>query len=582
MPALVVTFTDGQKRHFDDPKLEIVRFGRDPNWADVILDEHLAAKGVGREHCELVASAGCFSLEMNDRNQVWVDGKKAFDGDILPRCCYLSFTNAPTDTGFKLETILSGGIETKYFGPVEEKGSHFKKATLFSLAVLLVVTAFIFYRATPTEKITAEQIEYFKERIFSVQTQVNGVVSHAGTAWLAAKNTVITNRHVAEYIQQNLNYSQLGLDASSFIRFRSVNNEQGKIKKIKRVIFHPAESAYKEFLNQHPVRVSKDFSLNLDIYDIAILELEGSPIELSPLPLASAQSVLKLESGAPLLLLGYPLNVGGNAWDLLKPVAETSYGKFDRTRNAFSSEGVREVNPLISYDMTTSGGNSGSPVINSKGQVVAIHFAGSKVLIEGAKVAGKNKAIRLDAGGKSYGQNVRLIKQLVDGSIFDQDTMISERAIWLQWLATTPSIKEMKLSEMDSQLRYKYRCEFNYMAPWNSLNQISTNKRRSKLEFLLPVQGEYLVFIQSFDPAGKKIDVSAHTESNSYTYFGNNHHYDFNTQLSKENTLLDLTLGGPSSDANFGVNIFVWSDKNCEQDNYVARKNQFIEESKHE
>ena len=579
MPALEVISAEGKTYHFDDPKLEVVRFGRDPTWADIVLDEQLADQGVGREHCELVASAGCFSLEMNDRNQVWVDGKKAYDGDILPRSCYLSFTDDPEITGFKLETILSGGVETKYFGPVEEKGSRFRKIIFISFALIVVAMSFIFYQSSPSEKLSAEQIESFKERIFSVQTSLNGEVSHAGTAWLAAKNIVVTNRHVAEYVQQNLDYQNMGLDASSVIRFRSENNHQGKIKKIKRVIFHPAEKAYIQFLNQHPVRAKSAFSLDLDVYDVAILELQGVPIELSPLKLASKQSVAKLASGEPLLLLGYPLNVGGNAWDLLKPVAETSYGKFDRTRNAYSSEGIHELNPLISYDMTTSGGNSGSPVFNSKGEVVAIHFAGSKVLIEGTKVAGKDKAIRLDAGGKSYGQNIRLVKQLIDGSIFKQDTMKKEQAIWLKWLQTAPSVKDEKVNQQEQKTQYQYRCEFKFLDSWNSLEQISANKRRSQLNFQFPVQGEYLVFIQSLDPAGDKIDVSAHTSSNSYSYFGVKHHFDFKTETRQEKTTLDLTLGGPNSDAEFAVDIFVWSNKKCAVDGYVSRTHGLNQES---
>jgi len=573
MPALEVTSPEGKTYQFDAPKLEVVRFGRDPTWADIVLDEELAHKGVGREHCELVASAGCFSLEMNGRNHVWVDGKKAYDGDILPRSCYLSFTDDPKTTGFKLETILSGGAETKYFGPVEERGSRFRKVIFISLALIVVAMSFIFYQFSPSEKLSAEQIENFKERIFSVQTSVNGEISHAGTAWLAANNMVVTNRHVAEYVQQNLDYQNLGLDANSFIRFRAENNHQGKIKKIKRVIFHPAEKAYLQFLNQHPVRARSAFSLDLDVYDVAILELQGAPIELSPLKLASKQSVANLVSGEPLVLLGYPLSIGGNAWDLLKPVAETSYGKFDRTRNAFSSEGIQKLNPLISYDMTTSGGNSGSPVFNSKGEVVAIHFAGSKVLIEGAKVAGKDKAIRLDAGGKSYGQNIRLVKQLVDGSIFKQDTMKKEQVIWLKWLQTTPSIKNEKVNQQDQKSKYKYRCEFDFMASWNGLAQISANKRRSQLDFQFPVQGEYLVFIQSFDPDGERIDVSAHTASDSYSYYGIKHYFDFKTEIIHENTALDLTLGGPNSVAEFAVDIFVWSNEKCDVDGYVNRAN---------
>lgn len=67
------------------------------------------------------------------------------------------------------------------------------------------------------------------------------------------------------------------------------------------------------------------------------------------------------------MLSGYPLNKAGNAWDLLRPIAERKLGVFDKTRNVFSSEGASAWNPLLSYNVDTRGGNSGSPVLNEQG-----------------------------------------------------------------------------------------------------------------------------------------------------------------------------------------------------------------------
>jgi len=568
MPILHVTSPNGNKKSFDESEFKQVRFGRDVNWAHIVLDESLAGVGVGREHCELVASAGCYSLEMNGHNQVWVNGKLAYDGDILKRQCSISFIKNSHEATYQLETELSGGALTADMGSVVTKGSRFNKLIIIILILMTLIIGFIFLSQKNTV-LPEHQIEHIKNRVFSVQTEINGKASHAGTAWIAYKNTVVTNRHVAEFVQKNIEYQEMGLEASSYIRFRSIDNQQGKIMIIKNVIFHPAEKAYKEYLNQFPARTDNGFSLDLDVYDIAILELEDESIQLDPLELATEQDVQNLKSGDPLLLVGFPLNPSGNAWNILAPVAETSHGKFDKTRNAFSSEGLPEINPLISYDITTSGGNSGSPVVNSEGKVIAIHFAGSKVLIEGTKVAGKNKAIRLDAGGKSYGQHVRLVNQLVDGSIFHPTTLKKEKIFWEQWLTTSTSIEESQVIAKNNSTDLKNQCLYTHQAKLDSLDSVSPNRGRSSIEVPLPVIGEYLIFIQSLDPSGEKIDVSAHDEFGSYNYNGKKHNFDFETKTVENNQTLNITLGAIKSQYNYTVKVYNWSNENCQTDKYL-------------
>lgn len=560
MPTLVITLPNGEKQSFDESEFECIRFGRDQSWADIILDEELREKGVGNEHCELVASAGCFTLQTDGKHHVWLDGNVAYDEDILPRNCTISFIKDSNEASFHLETIVSGGGATQLIDPPPplRRGSGFKRAVVVSILLLSFV---VFYRYLDRDSLNQQQIEAIQDRVFSVQTVVNDRTSHAGTAWLAGKNIVVTNRHVGKFVQQSLKYQAEGIGGGAFIRFRSQNNKEGKIKTIKNVIFHPAEDAYKSFLKQHPARPNSDFSLHLEIYDVAILELDGEAIDLSPLPLATEQEYQSLNNGEPLILTGFPLNKGKTEWDLFKPVAEISRGTFDKTRNAFSSEGIRKVNPLLSYDISTAGGNSGSPVFTEQGKVIAIHFAGTKKLIDE----------KLVGGGNSYGQSVRLVKQFVDGSIFSPEVLKQEENIWMQWLSTATSIEQTKVTKKTRNTELKYRCVYQQKESWQALEANNRGKRiRGSREYNFPVVGEYLVFVQSLDPSGAKIGVSAHTDSGAFNYYGSNHYFDFSTQSSSVNEAFKLTLNGPNTEADYSVNIYVWSDSDCKTEGYTA------------
>ena len=135
MPDIKITSATGEQWTFKDEDHPRVKFGRDPEWADIQLPEEWRNLGVGREHCELVASAGCFSLEMNDRNRVWVDNKPAFDGDILPKQCTLSLLPNNPDASFQIESLFDTAGETVYFDAPEKRETRLIKKLAFSMLV---------------------------------------------------------------------------------------------------------------------------------------------------------------------------------------------------------------------------------------------------------------------------------------------------------------------------------------------------------------------------------------------------------------------------------------------------------------
>lgn len=57
---------------------------------------------------------------------------------------------------------------------------------------------------------------------------------------------------------------------------------------------------------------------------------------------------------------------------------------------------------------------------------MAIHFAGDKLLLEGATINGQLTTTRID-GWKSYGQHIRLVKQLVDDTMLSAEKLQEEQ-----------------------------------------------------------------------------------------------------------------------------------------------------------
>ncbi|NVJ59277.1 MAG: trypsin-like peptidase domain-containing protein [Gammaproteobacteria bacterium] len=569
MPDIIITNSSGQQWSFKDQEHPRIKIGRDTGWADIPLPENWRTEGVGREHCELVASAGCFSLEMNDRNRVWIDNKPAYDGDILPKKCTLSVLPSNPDAKFHIEYVFDGNGETVYYATPEKRETQLFKKLLLSVAVIALVVFSVWQWWLTSDTLSASDITTIESSIFTVQTQINNKTSHAGTAWLAAPNMVVTNRHVAELIAENLNWQKQGVETSAFIRLRSKNNQEGERVAISSVVYHPGADLWQAYLNEHTVRYLTEQTLKLNVYDIAILKLE-KPLDLPALELASDNFVLQLTLSDELMIKGYPLNSGETSWDILRPVPETKVGTFDRLRNVFVTEGDIESNPILSYNIETRGGNSGSPVLSMSGKVVGIHFASDKKLVSSqalgdSKNNSNNRGVLVDAW-KSYGQHVRLIRQLTSGEAFQSDFLNSERNIWNKWLNSVPSLPEYKIKQIQQKTALPFSCYKEFKGSWLDFDEVTPRiRRKDNWRIPIPKAKKVYAFVQSFAPTGDRIYVNAHTATQSFNLYQNQHYFDFESDLPGTVSELDLTLGGPNLDATWMVKLYTWSDIQCDQ-----------------
>ena len=125
-----------------------------------------------------------------------------------------------------------------------------------------------------------------------------------------------------------------------------------------------------------------------DVADVALGQLSPVPEGIEPIPIVTPapQSVV----GEPVVLLGYPAGIEGvlaRMDDQMAQALITRPGRDLRRllRDVAAEGGIRPlatqghvgdiVPNRIIYDAQTTGGGSGSPVFNSRGQIIGVHVA---------------------------------------------------------------------------------------------------------------------------------------------------------------------------------------------------------------
>lgn len=564
-----------------------VRIGRDPSWANIVLSDHNATIGVGRQHCEFVPGPGCYRLLLNDQNVVWVDGRRAYDGQILPRSCRVSLTRPKgiwpigKDTGpnsFQCTTLMQDQLETVDIDGGVRGRYDLRIATLmFALVGLASLSIWILWLQSQPVWTELERTQ-ISENVFSVQTKLDGRLSHVGTAWLSQDGSVFTNRHVGDIVRAALERRSRDASAEVFLRLPSNNEKTARLVAIKSVQNHPGEVAFQEFLRKHPVRAFDSRALRLAVYDIASLDLFDEISDRDGLTVASASDIAAMDRGAPLLLVGYPNDVAGNAWDINEPQPSEREGRFSQTRSYFNSPRRPETDPIISYDIKTANGDSGSPVLNSSNEVVAIHFAGAKAVVPLAQPGGLISTTRVAGVGNSFGQSARFLREFDRALTAPYEWQLDEEEAWNIWLASKSSLEEELVHSIDIEEPDGYRCLFRVEANWDDAPIAGRLRKRWERNIRLPTAGRYLIYLQSLNPDGGKIDANIRLLGNGSGSFNPSFHNGgtqlfFHTEGRVESAqpVVSMTMGSINNPYTYYFSIYAWSDSPCSMENFERR-----------
>ncbi|MGQ0628470.1 MAG: trypsin-like peptidase domain-containing protein [Phycisphaerales bacterium] len=224
-----------------------------------------------------------------------------------------------------------------------------------------------------------------------------------GTAWTGAPGVLVTNAHVAVALRAKLKDAGEG---SAVIARRGPALE-GELL-IGAIEDHPAFEPWNELLAGQVVRAGQQLeSANLvPVCDVALLRVMSGEAG-KPLKLAEAGG--GASPGDPIGYAGFPTEgIAG------LPALQTLTGSVSAVTDFFCRAAPTTTDPdglLIHHNAVSTGGASGSPLINERGEVVGLVCAGSMLAV-GDLASG---AVRRVSVGVNYGQSVSLVRELLSG-----------------------------------------------------------------------------------------------------------------------------------------------------------------------
>lgn len=183
---------------------------------------------------------------------------------------------------------------------------------------------------------TRAAIERWLPGVAAIRGVRGGCRVAIGTGFLVASRAMITAGHVVDHMAQ-------ATDVAAHFDFEHARPERRPKVRIRSVLaLHPDE-------------------------DVALLELEGDG-PLAGVPIAPAPGAAP---GQPIVVVGHPAK-DGRCPPFLLPVFDDIY----EVKRASPGEVMEAGLTRVYHDASTLGGNSGSPVFDGAGQVIAVHVSG--------------------------------------------------------------------------------------------------------------------------------------------------------------------------------------------------------------
>ena len=307
--------------------------------------------------------------------------------------------------------------------PVEK--SQRKKVLLFSLAAVIVITGILFLISIPEkEKENAPAPQKTEKSVLSVDSakalaDVAEKNRHAialvgislpeanfftplGTAWAIKETEFVTNGHVVNGLKETVKMIgaqfQRNMLTAEFKK-AGVKSEKEYIQKFgstklftekKRIADEIQKLCEKltvelrvngmtgKGLPATHVQIHPEYVKTNDKSDLGIIHT--SVKHNTFFSIASEKTLLELKSGDPIGYLGFPMeNIPGDNVDIQNPIASMQTGIIVAVSDFDLKNRGSRNNFLIRHNLPSSGGASGSPLFNSKGVVIAVHNASSKI-----------------------------------------------------------------------------------------------------------------------------------------------------------------------------------------------------------
>ncbi|MCC6918806.1 MAG: trypsin-like peptidase domain-containing protein [Alphaproteobacteria bacterium] len=437
----------GREITIDDTKDE-VHFGRGID-CDVGFPEDMAI--VSRSHFALKRELAGYKFVINREKPVFMNGRPVYDDQDLPKSAEIQLSG-PTGPKLRVERTEGGPsnqVKTEILKPQKDLVEVVRdtKATgnrtlglVGGIALLVAVLAgggyFLINQlqaqittiATqiptlqkavaggPPPTTVASIIEKNKESVYLVAIQFpSGTREAMGTASVVAlpdgTKALATNSHVADIFNNDLKDPKL--QGATLVVTQPKGPDYATLKVVS-VRKHPGYDEFGKWQEQY-FGISQSLSAArmefVPGYDVALLFVEDQTKLGQPLTYASRDEMKALKAGEQLVLIGYP-SEQLNGTDAQRPEPTSQTGLITSVTTYYLSRGSDDDDVLIQHSAPATGGASGSPMFNAKGEVVAFLNAGNIILY---KNQDGDTTRQPSAALVNYAQRADLLLDLAEG-----------------------------------------------------------------------------------------------------------------------------------------------------------------------
>lgn len=401
----------------------VIRFGRSME-SEVRFSPSDAR--LGRNHFELRPAAGSYELVTDRVHPVFMNGERVVGNVALLENTELRLVDAATGPWIRISIAQSadGNITDPNFkidsGTVQQGIKHATQLVAGLAVLVAMVGGFTLYKwhnqdvrnqaylsetaaliarldavqsaePTPDWKKVGEKITGSVYQV-ALKSIDNSRPKPLGTAWVSGDHTLITNAHVAVLFEKAKSNNQMLVVVAP--------DQPDRFIPITDVNIHPAYLNFRQTLDNTEKATGAKLNA-LGSYDVAILIVDPATKLAPKLNVANADELQNLKPGEAIAFVGYP------AADAKNKTAEQMHFGFVSGSTDFLGVGGNRPGQLIYHTAPASGGASGSPIVNGKGEVIAI--------LSGGETKELSKEFIISGSGTFYGQSASLISDIVKG-----------------------------------------------------------------------------------------------------------------------------------------------------------------------